>query len=310
MNHTRDPRTALRKGAPKHLANMTAASVLRIFAVVVTIAGFFWWTSAFLVLFSGNPVAYIGALIISIAPAGLGAFVIPWTPAAQLLFRILGRTIGGSVSLGSFIFLLYVQFELLLAFFYAIGVTDSEIGVTLTFLFIIGLTIVPALIWSPVLASQAQELIHQQELVDSYEIQVKSRIQQMKVTLLRAQLLTLKGFANLLPAEREELAKISAALVLSIETTLKDLSVELQRATDITLPYEYAFNADAPAYVLASQLADGLAEIPQGGQDALDRLNNSDLALSDEPARESAATVTPPVSNEPRPTRPHHRRRV
>lgn len=213
----------------------------------------------------------------AIAPPAMMAFIIPWSPGGMLMARILGKTWGQAFLTGSVLFLVYWAFELLNAWWGAQeGAATAGVAFQMTILFIILLIIIPALLWSPILAGDLKQMMYEEQMVREYEILVKGKLAMLRTTLMRAHSLTAKGFANLVVQEREELAGIAVALVNGIENIQRELGENVREMADWSEPFDTVLEDNNSVRENMYKIADELVRQPTRREE-----RNETPALSD-----------------------------
>ncbi|HEU5087560.1 MAG TPA: hypothetical protein VFT99_08950, partial [Roseiflexaceae bacterium] len=177
--------------------------------------------------------------ILVLAPPSLVSFLIPWSPAGMLLQKVNLRTIGYAVVIGCAVYLLYYSWYIQTAWWAAQPVVaDSNLVSQQMLIGLIGFIIIPALLWTPVSSDELVEQVRQAHLVKRYELQTQADIAILRATLLRAQQLALKGFANLTIREREELAGVMTGLMTSVDKTLREVGETVRTVSGVALPFD------------------------------------------------------------------------
>jgi hypothetical protein len=158
------------------------------------------------------------------------------------------------------LFFLYYSYQMLWSWWAAqpvvatTGMTMQQVTVGLLLYIVI-----PGLVWTPVSRDEFVTQVEQDQLVKRYEMQTKADIAILDAQLLRAQQLATVGWANLLGAEREELAGAVKGLVGGIDTTLQRIAGNLNEAATTVYGRHAGNTFSAPP--LAEDLADILTYI-------------------------------------------------
>lgn len=253
---------------------LTAKDALFMLAILMTSgAGYFWWyiQSA---LTNFQAMAILLAIGMAIAPPALTAFLIPWSPARTLLAKILGKTFGGAATIAMVLYLLYYATMLLYNWWVSTG-NVPEYALFQTILCHIFFIFIPALLWTPTLAGDLLSIIKEEHLVRQYEIQTQGQIMQMRKTLMRAQVLTLKGFANLTTGEKEELAGMHIALVKGIERNFKEISAVISEFAGTAVSFDDTLEDNGDVRQLMYSIADSIAGVIEAPKDDEDDTENT-----------------------------------
>jgi hypothetical protein len=220
-----------------------ARSALDVIALIFLGCGFAFWGVAFWQLLA--PPALLSlltvqvvvlALVYSLAAPLLLSMLVPTTPAGQLLQRTQWRTVGFFVIIGSALFLIYQAFSMIELWMYAqqaIREVGWERGLAISMT--IALVIVPALAWVQLTPERWLQQIQQAHQVRRLEIQQSGELAILKTRMLWAKQKAAVSFANLLPAEQDEVFATMRGLFMSIGDTQRDIartlgiSAELER---------------------------------------------------------------------------------
>jgi hypothetical protein len=198
----------------------------------------YWWgvQSA---LTDNTIVAIAYTAILVLAPPSLVSFLIPWSPAGMLLQKVNMRTIGYPIVIGCALYLLYYSYHIQISWWSAQPVVfDANLVNQQMLIGLIGFIIIPALLWTPVSSDELVEQVRQAHLVKRYELQTQADIAILRATLLRAQQLALKGFANLTIGERQELAGAMNGLMLSVDRTLREVGDTVRTVSGVAMPFD------------------------------------------------------------------------
>jgi len=122
--------------------------------------------------------------------------------------------------------------------------------------------IIPGLLWSPVMAGELREIIRQEHLVQQYKIQAHGQLQLMRTAMLQTNLKMLKGFTNMLPEDKEEIASFASGLVRGIESTLREISGDLRAAAGVSAAFHESLTDNHDIQDLLYHLADAITKEP------------------------------------------------
>lgn len=217
----------------------TSKQILAVLAIVcMGVSGAFWWGIQSTLLPDNRIVAAAFTAILVLAPPSLVSFLIPWSPGGMLLQKVNARTWGYAAVAACSFYLLYYSFQIQYSWWSAQRVVaDSGLIYQQVFIGMIGFIIIPALLWTPVSSDELVEQVRQAHLVKRYELQTQADIAILRSTLLRAQEMTLVGFANLTVDEREELAAVMRSLVGGIDRTLREVGDTVKHVSGVMLPF-------------------------------------------------------------------------
>ncbi|HEU5091012.1 MAG TPA: hypothetical protein VFT99_26355, partial [Roseiflexaceae bacterium] len=218
---------------------ITSKTLLALLAIVAMAGSAAYWWGVQSQLTDNRIVAAAYTAILVLAPPSLVSFLIPWSPAGMLLQKVNLRTIGYAVVIGCAVYLLYYSWYIQTAWWAAQPVVaDSNLVSQQMLIGLIGFIIIPALLWTPVSSDELVEQVRQAHLVKRYELQTQADIAILRATLLRAQQLALKGFANLTIREREELAGVMTGLMTSVDKTLREVGETVRTVSGVALPFD------------------------------------------------------------------------
>ena len=220
-----------------------ARSALDVIALVFLGCGFCFWGVAFWQLLA--PPALLSllsiqvavlALIYSLATPLLWSALVPSTPAGQLLQKTQWRTFGFAAIVTAAFYLTYqAEWMIELWLWAQQGVREAGFARSLAISLSIGFILIPALAWTQLTPERWLQQIQQAHQVKKLEIEQKGELAILKARLLWAKQKTAAGFANLLPAEREDVMQVIRGLFMSIGDSQRDiartlgLSAELER---------------------------------------------------------------------------------
>jgi len=217
----------------------TSKSLLALLAVVAMCGSAAWWWGVQSSLTDNKLVALAYTAIMTLAPSALISFLIPWSPAGMLLQKVNMKTAGYTVVIICSLYLLYYSYWIMSAWWSAQPVTaDANLVSQQMLIGVIGFIIVPALLWTPVSSDELVEQVRQAHLVKRYELQTQADIAILRATLLRAQQLSLKGFANLTILERQELSGAMNGLVSSVNKTLREVGDTVRAVSGVAMPFD------------------------------------------------------------------------
>ena len=198
----------------------------------------YWWGIQS-VLTENLAVATAFTAILVLGPPSLVTFLIPWSPAGMLLQKVNARTWAFPVVIGAAVYLIYYSIQLQWAWWAAQPVTaDAGLVYQQVLVGVIGFIVIPALLWAPVSTDELVDQVRQAHLVKRYELQTQADIAILRATLLRAQEMTLIGFANLTAEQRGELAAVMQSLVSGIDSTLKEVGQTVRQVSGVALPFD------------------------------------------------------------------------
>ena len=243
----------------KALQPITSRQILFLLAIVAMGGSGVYWYGVQSVLTENRVVAIAYTLILVLAPPALVSFLIPWSPAAMLLAKINMRTIGYTVVIICALYLLYYSYWIQTSWWAAQPVVaDAKLINQQMIIGIIGFVIIPALLWTPVSSDELVEQVKQAHLVKRYELQTTADIAILRATLLRAQRLSLKGFANLTIMERQELAGAMQGLVAGIDQTLREVGETVKTVSGVAMPFDGLLDDNADIRGVLDYIGDSL----------------------------------------------------
>jgi hypothetical protein len=298
----------------RHLRHATVArSALDVIALIFLFAGFAFWGVAFWQLL--DPPALLSLLSIqaavlavafSLAAPLLLSMLVPTTPAGQLLQKTQWATIGFYVILASAIYLIFQAEQLIEVWLSAQpGVVEGRFERRLAIVLVISFVVVPALAWIQLSPERWMAAVQQAHQVKKLELQQRGELAIIKASLIRAEMLAARGWANLLPLEQEEAIGSLRGLLMAQADTMRSvvktlgLSADLERSImgddEIADQLDYVTQAiDVLPEIAPRARADTIAAVqaPQAAARAPEaahvqpRLQSSELrdALSDQVA--------------------------
>jgi hypothetical protein len=231
-----DGRGSRRRANPVQLTSKTLLALLAVIAMAGSAA--YWW-GVQSQLTDNRIVAAAYTAILVLAPPSLVSFLIPWSPAGMLLQKVNMRTIGYAVVIGCALYLMYYSYWIQMSWWQAQPVVqEANLAGQQMLIGIIGFIIIPALLWTPVSSDELVEQVRQAHLVKRYELQTQADIAILRATLLRAQQLALKGFANLTIQERQELAGAMNGLMSSLDRTIREVGETVKTVSGVAMPFD------------------------------------------------------------------------
>jgi hypothetical protein len=233
-----------------------ARSALDVIALIFLCAGFAFWGVAFWQLLAPPALlsllsiqAAVLALVYSLATPLLWSALVPSTPAGQLLQKTQWRTFGFAAIVGAAIYLSYQAEMMIELWLWAQpGIAEAGFARSLAISLSIGFILIPALAWTQLTPERWLQQIQQAHAVKKLEMQQRGELAIIKALIVSAERKALKGWANLLPLEREEIFDTIKGLLMSTSDVQRDivrtlsLGAELER--DIMNDHEIADRLD------------------------------------------------------------------
>ncbi len=197
---------------------MHARYVLQMTALALAIFSVRFWFSIQTALVGDVLLALIWSLLIALIPPALLSLLVPWSPLGTLLLKASWRSWGyGVVALAWLISSIYVG--VLMYTWWAAQGNAHQTAAMQTVIGFIGLVVLPALALSASVPADATAKIVQARLVQRYELQTQADIAVLRATLLRAESLALRGWANLDTSERSEFLDTMAGILIEMDGT-------------------------------------------------------------------------------------------
>jgi hypothetical protein len=291
-----DPTRGQRRRAPFQL---TSKSLLALLAIVAMGGSAAYWWGVQSQLTDNRIVAAAYTAILVLAPPSLVSFLIPWSPAGMLLQKVNMRTIGYTVVIFCALYLLYYSYWIQTSWWSAQPVVaDANLVSQQMLIGMIGFIIIPALLWTPVSSDELVEQVRQAHLVKRYELQTQADIAILRATLLRAQQLSLKGFANLTILERQELSGAMNGLVSSVDRTLREVGETVKTVSGVAMPFDGMLDDNEDIRGVLDYISDSLSntEFDQDDQQLEVETRTREMALQTQllaqPVRETRQTRT------------------
>ncbi len=222
-----------------------ARSALDIIAIIFLVAGFAFWSVAFWQLLAPPALlsllsiqAAVLAVAFSLAAPLLLSMLVPTTPAGQLLQKTQWATIGFYVILASALFLVYQSEQLIEVWLYAQpGVSGAHFERRLAIVLVIAFVVVPALAWIQLSPERWMAAVQQAHMVRKIELQQRGELAIIKASLIRAEMLAARGWANLLPLEQDEAISTLRGLLMgsadSMRSVVKTLGLDAELSRSI-----------------------------------------------------------------------------
>lgn len=197
---------------------MHARYVLQMTALALAIFSVRFWFSIQIALVGDVLLALIWSLLIALVPPALLSLLVPWSPLGTLLLRASWRSWGyGVIAITWLISSAYVG--VLMYSWWAAQGNLPQTAAMQTVIGYIGLVVLPALALSASVPADTTARITQARLVARYEMQTKTDIALLRATLLQAEALALRGWANLDTSERSEFLDAWAGIMVSLDKT-------------------------------------------------------------------------------------------
>lgn len=277
----------------KELFQITARGFLMFVSVVGMASAAVYWCGVQLALTASWPIAIASAIIIVVSPPALISFIIPWSPGGMLLQKINARTLGYPVVVLCGLFFLWYVFDIQFSWWAAQPVVaETDLVLHQVGIWIIGSIIIPGLLLAQVTDDELVEAARQAHVVQRYRLQTQADLAILRSQLLRARQLTLKGFANLLVDEREELSAILFEMVRGIDSTLYEYNQGIRAVSGTVVPFEsLEDNPEIQEYL--DYVAESLEAATTPGETRKLSSQRSEPAREFQPARNTA----PPQQN-------------
>jgi hypothetical protein len=218
-----------------------ARSALDVIALIFLFSGFAFWGVAFWQLL-GPPAllsllsiqAIVLALAFSLAAPLLLSMLVPTTPAGQLLQKTQWATIGFYVILGAALFLVYQSEQLIETWLYAqSAIAAAHWEVRLAVVLTIAFVVIPALAWVQLTPERWVASVQQAHAVKKLEMQQRGELAIIKASLVRAELLAARGWAELLPLEKEEAIQSLRGLLMASSDSMRAITRTLGVSADL-----------------------------------------------------------------------------
>ena len=218
-----------------------ARSALDVIALIFLGCGFAFWSVAFWQLL-GPPAplslltiqVIVLALVYSLATPLLWSALVPSTPAGQLLQKTQWRTFGFGAIVASAIYLSYQAETMIELWLWAQpGIAEAGFARSLAISLSIGFILIPALAWTQLTPERWLQQIQQAHQVKKLEMQQRGELTILKASILRSERLALKGWANLLPLEKEEVFHTVRGLIQSTSDIQRDIVRTMGLSSDL-----------------------------------------------------------------------------
>jgi hypothetical protein len=223
----------------KKTAIITARTFLMFVSVVGMASAAVYWGGVQLALTDSWPIAIASAVIIVVSPPALISFLVPWSPGGMLLQKIQAKTFGFLMVFLCSLFFLWYVFDIQFSWWAAQPVVaETDLVLHQVGIWIIGSVIIPGLLLAQVTDDELVEAARQAHIVQRYRLQTEADLAILRGKMLRAQELSVRGFANLIGDERTELAAILSDLVCSIDSTLYEYNQGIRAVSGTLVPFE------------------------------------------------------------------------
>lgn len=220
-----------------------ARSALDVIALIFLGCGFCFWSVAFWQMLGPPSLlslltiqVIVLALVYSLATPLLWSALVPSTPAGQLLQKTQWRTFGFGAIVAAAIYLSYQAETMIELWLWAQpGIQEAGFARPLAMSLSIGFILIPALAWTQLTPERWLSQVQQAHQVKKLELQQRGELAIVKASLMRAERLALKGWANLLPLEQDEVFHTVRGLIQATSDTQRaivrtlDLSSDLER---------------------------------------------------------------------------------
>lgn len=218
-----------------------ARSALDVIALIFLGCAFAFWGVAFWQLLTPPALlsllsiqAVVLALVYSLATPLLWSALVPSTPAGQLLQKTQWRTMGFAAIVSAAFYLSYQAEALIEAWLMAQpGVAEGNMARQLAFSLSIAFILIPALAWTQLTPERWLQQIQQAQQVKKLEMQQRGELAIIKATMVRAEILAAIGYANLLPAERDELYGTLRGMLMGASDSMRSIVKTLGLSADL-----------------------------------------------------------------------------
>jgi hypothetical protein len=258
-----------------------ARSALDVIALIFLGCSFCFWLVAFVQLLAPPALvhlltlqAIVLALVYALAAPLLLSALVPTTPAGQLLQKTQWRTFGFTAIVAAAIFLTYQGERMIETWLVSQpGVAESGMAGTLAISLSIAFVLIPALAWTQLTPERWLAQIEQAHQVRKLELQQSGEIAIIKARLLWAEQKAAMSYANLLPAEQQEVLGTLRGLFMGIADTQRGIARTLGITAELERAYptlDDATIADGMAHIAgvlarpAEQIAGALGAEPDG----------------------------------------------
>jgi hypothetical protein len=218
-----------------------ARSALDVIAIIFLGCAFAFWGVAFWQLLAPPALlsllsiqAAVLALVYALATPLLWSMLVPSTPAGQMLQKTQWRTFGFGAIVAAAFYLSY-QGEWMIELWLNSqpGVAENGMARSLAFSLTIAFILIPALAWTQLTPERWLQQIQQAHQVKRLEIQQRSELAIIRARLLWAEQKAAVGFANLLPAEQQEVIATLRGLFTGIADTQRAIARTLSISADL-----------------------------------------------------------------------------
>lgn len=179
-------------------------------------------------------VAIVMGLIYSLVTPLLWSAMAPSTPAGMMLQRTQTRTWGFVVMIAACGFLTWHGWRLIGSWWMAQRtIADTGEALPLAISCLIGFVAIPALAWTATTPEKWMAAVEQAHQVKKLEMQQRSELAIIKASLVRAETLAAIGWANLLPAEKDEVVKTLQGLLMGSADSMRAVVRTLNLSSDL-----------------------------------------------------------------------------
>lgn len=218
-----------------------ARSVLDVIALIFLGCAFCFWGVAFWQLLTPPQLAsllsiqaVVLALVYSLATPLLWSALVPSTPAGQLLQKTQWRTFGFAAIVAAAGYLSYQAEWMIETWLYSQpGVAEGGMARSLALSLSIAFILIPALAWTQLTPERWLQQIEQAHQVKRLEMQQRGELAIIKAALVRAEILAAIGYANLLPAERDELYGTLRGMLMGASDSMRSIVKTLGLSADL-----------------------------------------------------------------------------
>lgn len=239
----------------------TGQNLTRVLALICFAVAFMFWKGV-IEVFTDNRLVILGmTALFTIAPPALATFLIPWTPGGQYLQRLRWKTLGYAAIVIVSCWFAYIQYNLSLDWWISQHkiIMDNyawKLAVTV----ILGFTVVPGLVWSSVDTTTMINEFRQAYLIKKFEIETEGFLNEVRAKRLRATKLAAKGWARMLPQEREEYMLIGEQFVENIDGELMNLAQGIGRVSQEHMEFDGLLEDTGPIVKVLDQAYDMLVD--------------------------------------------------
>ena len=218
-----------------------ARSALDVIAIIFLVCGFAFWSVAFWQLLAPPAIlsllsiqTAVLAIVYALATPLLWSALVPSTPAGQLLQKTQWRTFGFGAIVTAALFLSYqAEFMIELWLWAQPGIAEAGFARPLAFSLVIAFVLIPALAWTQLSPERFIAQIQQAHQVRKLDMQQRGELAIIKASLVRAEMLAARGWANLLPLEQEEAIGTLRGLLMGSADSMRAIIRTLGISSDL-----------------------------------------------------------------------------